>query len=156
MDVSQRSRRVHDLIRRNQTVDKPESLRLVRRNAPPREEEIARRTIADDARQAQHAARAGEDADLHLGETEDGVVAATRRSQAMASSDPPASAYPRIAAMVGIGRAASASTAASIARCGRRAPPRRGPALFEIGAGTECPLTGAGDDDRPDRPLPCR
>ena len=118
---------------------------------PPGKEQIARRAAADDARQSQRAARAREDANLHLRKAERGIVGgdteiagdcqlgAARESEPTHSRD-------------GRHRQGCQCFGGRFDRRRVRGPlvRREHPPLFEVRAGTEGTLAGSGHDNRPD------
>ena len=95
---------------------RPMPFRLVRVDDPAGQRQLLGHADTDDARQPLGAAGAGRDGQPDLGQPELARSDATRMSQASASSSPPPSALPSIAAMVGIGRSARRLKARLLAR----------------------------------------
>ena len=142
---------LNDRLSRREPVDQPQPERVLRCNPPPGKEQIAGRAAADDAWQPQRAARAGEDANLHLrkaecgilgGDTEiagDGQLGAARKSEPTHGGD----GRHRQGRQRFGGGFDRRRVRGSLVR-------REHPPLLEIRAGTKGALAGSGYDDRPD------
>ena len=111
-----------DLFGRDDAIDEPDRQRLIGANLATRPDELLRARDADEPRQTLRPACTGDDAEQDLGLAEaSGVGGDAQVTGERASSRPPPSAKPRIAAMTGRGMAATASNAARNCSAMRRA-----------------------------------
>ena len=131
---------------RRQLVDDAEPVRLLGRDVAAGDDHVERRFRADQPRQALRAAGAGQDADLHLGQTD---LGARHRDPVMAGERGFEPAAQRIAMDRGDHRLVALVHHVVVAAAGRRR--RRPPAeLADIGAGDKA-ASGADQHHRLDR-----